>query len=131
VVVRCVVSKKIKLKSMSTLAKYNHYDGLDLSGTHPWQMVPDGGEKFLLVVEGPAIGTTKSADRSVAEAAVVPSHFQEPLVCVRGKSIGETRIVFNNTAAKEIGILDVRVFPAVRRFVRFFPGRGQGRSQDG
>jgi hypothetical protein len=114
------MSATIKLKSVARAVRRPYFDGLDLSGQRPWQMVPFDGEKFLLVVDGPPIGTIKSTDRSVVEAAVVPSRFQEPCVCVRGKSLGQARIIFNDKAGKEIGVLDVRVFPKIKRGVRFF-----------
>jgi hypothetical protein len=83
-------------------------------------MVPKGGERFILVTDGPALGTIKSSNPSVAEAAVVPSRYREPLLCIRGKSVGRTRMVFNDTAGSDVGILDVGVFPKVRRSARFF-----------
>jgi hypothetical protein len=83
-------------------------------------MVPIEDEKFLLASGSTSIDTMVSADPTVAEAGLLPSHFQEQLVCIRGKSAGETQIVFRSAARQEIGRLDVRVFPRISRSVKFF-----------
>lgn len=111
----------VQVRSMRTEHKYNHYDGLDTSGRRPWQMVPYGGEKYLLLTPHfCTIASVSSTNAAVAEAAVVPSHFREPLLCLRGKALGKAQIVLRNGLGQEVGCLDLQVFPEIRRIVKFY-----------